>query len=108
MKSEDFVNTTRQVVYESAVKNTLSLIQKPPGRSPPESLAGLSRWFAQLPDADKRNLETRATAQAELVCNILISMVGGVNGWREWPRQIGWPFACVLDCFSRIWMARPP
>jgi len=61
MTNAEFIERFRLAVYESSIKAVTDLLQKPPGRRPPESLVALSRWFNQLSPDDRDRV--RATIQ---------------------------------------------
>jgi hypothetical protein len=56
MDSRQFVDILRVIVRDSAVSEELSILQRPPGRRPPETLQENSAWFNALDDEQKRIL----------------------------------------------------
>jgi hypothetical protein len=53
MKAQEFVDAVRTLVMDAAVEDTVSLLEKPPGKKPQQELVELSRWWHGLPDADR-------------------------------------------------------
>lgn len=56
MNSEEFIDAIKLAVRDSAVTGTLSLLQKPPGRTPRQDLLEMSEWFNSLSNEDKSML----------------------------------------------------
>ena len=61
MTAEEFTRRIRQAVYDSSIEGVISLLQRPPGRRPSQTLVALSQWFNQLPVAEQEQI--RATIQ---------------------------------------------
>lgn len=61
MNSQEFVDAVRTLVMEASVADTVSILLKPPGRSPSPRLLEVSVWFNHLSEEDremaKRSLE---------------------------------------------------
>lgn len=53
MKAQEFVNAIRSFVMEAAVSDTISVVQRPPGRRPSRDLVELSTWFGNLSEEDR-------------------------------------------------------
>lgn len=53
MNARDFVAGIRNFVMDAAVHDTLSVVQKPPGRRPEVELIQLSAWFNGLSESDR-------------------------------------------------------
>jgi hypothetical protein len=79
MKPEEFVSEIRHHAYESAVNGALSLIQKPPGRSPRKSLIELSEWFNSLPESDKRFVKKAVALSAHQATFGILAILDGVR-----------------------------
>lgn len=56
MNAQDFVEVVKTAVYGGAVKGTLDVLQRPPGRCPDASLIELNQWFSRLGAEDHRKL----------------------------------------------------
>jgi len=56
MDSREFVSALRLAVRDGAVAEELSVLKRPPGRRPPETLAENSAWYNNLDDEQKRIL----------------------------------------------------
>jgi len=63
MNSHEFVNLIRSIVRDGAVEDTLKLLERPPGRRPPEGLVKLSHWYHALP-LDQREWVKQAISEA--------------------------------------------
>jgi hypothetical protein len=57
MNAEDFVEALRTHVMEAAVADTISILQRPPGRSPSPELVELSNWLKGIPQDDAQKVE---------------------------------------------------
>src|ERR1700722_1125708 len=87
MTPEDFIIEIRQVVFESAVNGTLSVIQKPPGLRPPENLVVLSQWFMQLSDVDKKIFQSAIALAAHQATFGMLSVLDGVRQIEDGPSK---------------------
>jgi len=87
MTPQYFTTKIRQVVYEPAINETLSLIQKPPGRKPLENLVALSQWFATLSDTDKRNLEKAIAVAVHQATFGMLAVIDGVRQIEDSPSK---------------------
>ena len=87
MTPENFTAKIRQIVYESAINGTLSLIQNPPGRKPSENLVALSRWFATLSDTDKQNLEKAIAVAVHQATFGMLAVIDGVRQIEDTPSK---------------------
>jgi hypothetical protein len=77
MNASEFVTAIRSEVQESATDETMSLLQRPPGRRPAPSLASLSHWFDALPEADRQRVrEVAAMASHRAVFGFLAVLDG--------------------------------
>jgi hypothetical protein len=85
MTPEEFIAQIRQVVYKSAASGTMSLIEKPPGRKPPENLVALSKWFSQLPDSDKDMVRKAITLAAHGATFGMLAVLDGVRQIEDSP-----------------------
>jgi hypothetical protein len=79
MTPDQFINSVRQVVYESAIEGTLSLISKPPGRKPPENLTTVSNWFRQLSENDQEIFKHAIAIAAHQATFGLLAVLDGVR-----------------------------
>jgi hypothetical protein len=89
MTSEEFVRRIRLAVYEPAIEGCLSLLEKPPGRRPAESIVALSQWYNQLPPDDKERV--RATIQMGVGKAVfgMLTVLDGVRAIREAGEETG-------------------
>jgi hypothetical protein len=79
MTQEEFIAGIRRAVYESAIKGTLSIIQKPPGRRPSDHLVNLSNWVAGLSDTNKIHLEAIVELAARQAVFGMLAVLDGVR-----------------------------
>ncbi|GAB3275603.1 hypothetical protein GCM10027589_00880 [Actinocorallia lasiicapitis] len=63
LNPESFVEFLIDHVRVPAIEGTTATMQEPPGRAPRQDLVQLSRWFNDLPEAD-RDLVVRAMTMA--------------------------------------------
>ena len=77
MNTSEFVTLLRTEVQDSAIEETMSLLQRPPGRRPAPSLASLSQWFNALPEADRQRVrDVAAMASHAAVFGFLLVLDG--------------------------------
>jgi hypothetical protein len=57
MKAVEFVDAVRKVAVDGATASAISVIRRPPGRSPSLDLVGVSDWYKGLSGEDKVMLE---------------------------------------------------
>jgi hypothetical protein len=53
MTAEEFIAAIRFAVHDSAVRDVMSSVEKPPGRKPSQRLLDLSAWYNNLPKSDR-------------------------------------------------------
>jgi hypothetical protein len=56
MNMEDFIHALKQVVRDAAIDESISVLDRPPGRRPPIKLQEQSQWYHSLKEDDKRVL----------------------------------------------------
>jgi hypothetical protein len=79
MTPTEFVDAIRNVVLASAVKGTVSVLERPPGRRPREELVRASAWFHSLSESDKAMLRTALEIAAHGAVFGLFSVLDGVR-----------------------------
>ncbi|HEY6036206.1 MAG TPA: hypothetical protein VIV58_18145, partial [Kofleriaceae bacterium] len=57
MTAEQFVDAIQKVVLEASVKDTVAVLERPPGRSPSRELLELSAWFNGLGASDREMVQ---------------------------------------------------
>jgi hypothetical protein len=87
MTAEEFIDTIRLVVRDSAVEGTLSLLENPPGRRPAKQLVELSQWFAGLDDRDKQMLTELARLVAHDAVFGMLCVLDGVRQVESTPEK---------------------
>jgi hypothetical protein len=60
---DGFIEVVYRDVFRAATRDSLALVEAPPGRQPPESLMALHRWFSAL-GSDDREMVGKAMAFA--------------------------------------------
>jgi len=63
LNAEEFVHIVKLRTSDAAVKNTLTILENPSGRSPSPGVIALSRWYHGLSDSD-RNMLRRALEES--------------------------------------------
>ena len=79
MKPEDFVRQIKRRVFDAAVRDTLSLLESPPGREPSQELVDLSKWYGSLPDADKEQVVKTIQTAADLAVFGMLAVLDGAR-----------------------------
>lgn len=54
LSADDFIDVVYRDVYRSAVKDSIDLIESPPGRTPAATLIEMHDWFVALSDENKK------------------------------------------------------
>ncbi len=79
MNPFDFITKIKQVVYESAVSGSLSLLQKPPGRRPSPKLTTLAQWYNQLSEPEKEKIYSVVELVAKQTSFAMLAVLDGVR-----------------------------
>jgi|SRR4051812_24121572 hypothetical protein len=87
MTPDEFINSVRQVVFESAINGTLSVMRKPPGRSPAENLLTLSKWFDDLSEYDKEMLQRAIAIAAHQATFGMLAVLDGARQIEDSPAK---------------------
>lgn len=87
MTPDEFINSVRQVVYESAIKGTLSIVSKPPGRKPSESLVAISNWFGGLSENEKQLFQHANAIAAHKATFGMLAVLDGVRQIEDSPAK---------------------
>jgi hypothetical protein len=77
MNTREFVDIIQKSVVEAAATDTISIVQRPPGRRPAEELVELSNWFNTLPKADQKMVERIAAKASRSAIFGLFSVIDG-------------------------------
>lgn len=79
MTEQEFVDATRRHVTDAAATATVSLLERPPGRSPSPERLSLSKWFLGLTEPDGE-MSIRLLAFASHTCTFgLLFALAGVR-----------------------------
>jgi hypothetical protein len=76
MTPEEFVHILKIAVRDTSIDGTISSLERPPGRRPPQEMSIRSEWYSSLGDEDRRMV-------AQVIAEAADSAVFG--------------FLCVLD-----------
>jgi len=87
MNASEFVTAIRSEVQESATDETMSLLQRPPGRRPAPSLASLSQWFNALPEADQQRVREVAAMASHGAVFGFLAVLDGVRVIEDEPEK---------------------
>jgi hypothetical protein len=79
MNAEEFTDAAYTVVYKTAVNGVLKQLAQPAGRRPRQELVELSRWFSDLPDADKSRVNEVVRLAADHAVFGFMSVLDGVR-----------------------------
>jgi hypothetical protein len=79
MNAAEFVAAIRTEVQDSAAEETISLLQRPPGRRPAPALVSLSQWFNSLPEADRQRIREVAAMASHAAVFGFLSVLDGVR-----------------------------
>lgn len=79
MTEQEFVDAIRLYVTDAAVTDTISLLEKPPGRSPSRELLELSNWFLGLAESDRATLIRLLAFTSETCTFGMLSVLDGVR-----------------------------
>jgi len=83
MTREDFVTRVRHVAYDEAVSDTISNIERPPGRRPPTAIRSLSAWYNGLSHEDKNCVISAMSLAARSSLFRTLSILDGVTSIRN-------------------------
>jgi hypothetical protein len=89
MTSDEFIRRIRMVVYDSMVRGTIALLEKPPGRRPHQGLVRLSQWFNQLSPEDKDYVEKTIQLSVRDAIFQFLTVLDGVVAFREADEEPG-------------------
>ena len=76
MDTDNFIEYLKRHIRDSSIQDTISILDKPPGRRPPQKIKELSNWYHSMSMDDKEKLK-------EVVTEAIHSSLFG--------------FLCVLD-----------
>jgi len=79
MDSQQFIDLLRVVVRDGAASEVMNVLQKPPGRRPPEDLVERSKWYSSLDDDQKRILSSIVLDAADRAVFGFLCVIDGVR-----------------------------
>ncbi|ALM52426.1 hypothetical protein [Halomonas huangheensis] len=57
MNADDFVDAFKRAVKDGAVQDTISVLKSPPGRRPAHDILEISKFYNELEDREKEEIE---------------------------------------------------
>jgi hypothetical protein len=84
--AESFVRAVDGEVYGSVVDGVLGLLERPPGRKPPENLVHLSVWFRSMAEAEQQNVRRLVQLVAH---QSVFGMLAALDGSRTLGSEVG-------------------
>jgi len=79
MQPDEFVEALRRSCRDSAVKDCVALLTKPPGRKPEPSLVRLSQWFNALAESDRKFVTEAMHEAADATLFGVLCVIDGVR-----------------------------
>lgn len=79
MKSEEFIESIVKYVRNSAVEDTVSIMQKPQGRKPRQKNVELSEWYNNQSERDKDMIEKALYEAVDASLFGLFAVIDGVR-----------------------------
>ncbi len=79
MTSIEFTEKISEVVYDSTVSGCVSIMQKPPGRSPSLQMQELSEWFNQLSEFDRDKVKAVIELTSRQSIFGMLAVIDGVR-----------------------------
>jgi hypothetical protein len=79
MDASKFVEIVKRSVCDTAVRDTLSNLEHPPGRRPPEDLVSRSNWFQALDESQKTIVKEIVRSSVENAVFGFLSVLDGVR-----------------------------
>ena len=87
MRSEEFVAVIRLVVRDAAIRNTLSVLDSPPGRRPRQDLVEASAFFHELSPDERDVLRLIVTESVDSTIFNFLSVLDGVLAIESSPTK---------------------
>jgi len=79
MNASEFVEIVKQSVCEAAIRDTLSNLEHPPGRRPPEDLLARSKWYMALDQRQRSVVQDIVRSSVENAVFGFLSVLDGVR-----------------------------
>jgi len=79
MTTNDFIKGIIASVYNASIEDSVSLMERPPGRKPTPSLVSLSSWFNGLSNSDRENTTAALRLVAEQSVFSFLAVLDGVR-----------------------------
>jgi hypothetical protein len=103
---EQFIEALRNVVLAHVTANTISALEKPPGRRPRRDLVDASAWYQRLSDDDRARLRDVVAMAAH---STMFGMLAVLDGMRviEDTTEKG-TFRLTFSKGGQEWELNPP
>jgi hypothetical protein len=85
MDRQAFVEGIRRAVENVTVSDTISCLERPPGRAPAKAILRLSDWFKQLSSNDRQNAESVIQFATHAAVFGFFSVLDGVRFVEDGP-----------------------
>jgi hypothetical protein len=79
MDSRRFISVIKEVVRDAAVRDTLRILEHPPGRRPPTELRDRAEWYGSLDDDQRRLIEGIVAQAVDTAVFGILSVLDGVR-----------------------------
>lgn len=79
MDSREFISVIKKIVRDAAVSDTISVMEHPPGRKPPQESKDRAEWYRSLDHDQRRLLASVIADAADRVIFGLLCVVDGVR-----------------------------
>jgi hypothetical protein len=83
MNASEFVDVVRQSVCDAAVRATISNLERPPGRQPPEDLVRRSNWYRALDEMPREIVKDIVRSSVESAVFGFLSLLDGVRPFEK-------------------------
>ncbi|HSN96701.1 MAG TPA: hypothetical protein VLS89_00340 [Candidatus Nanopelagicales bacterium] len=80
MKQHEFIDAIQQAVLTASANDTVTILEKPPGKRPQPELLALSNWFQQLSAEDKQMVHNVAMMASR---NAVFGFLAVLDGARQ-------------------------
>jgi hypothetical protein len=79
MNAEQFMLVIKQVVRDAAIQDAISLLERPPGRRPPQAELARAEWYKSLSPLDRKNLTAVVADAVDAALFGLFAVIDGVR-----------------------------
>jgi hypothetical protein len=87
MDSREFVGLIKEVVRDAAISDTVSVLERPPGRRPPQVLTQQAAWYQSLDEQQKKLLKETIANGVDKAIFGLFCVLDGVRAIEGGPNK---------------------